>query len=200
MSAPRPQSTDRARRQPLTAPWLCAVALLLTLLPCAQAETAAREYQVKAAFLFNFLQFVEWPAEAFTAEAAPIRIGILGDDPFGPMLEETVRGETIRQRPLEVRRGRRIDDLGGCHLLFISRSEQGRVGGILQEVGQAPVLTVSDLDGFADRGGGIRLFLVGKKVRFEINAEAVQKQRLKVSSQLLSLGKPAGSTRAGEDP
>ena len=178
--------------------WLSILCLLALLPLTARAESASREYQVKAAFLFNFAQFVEWPAEAFADAAAPIRIGVLGDDPFGQTLEDMVRGETVRERSIEVQRGRRVDELGGCHLLFISRSERARVAGILGSIALNPVLTVSELDDFAAQGGGIRLYLVGTKVRFEINPDLVQRQRLKVSSQLLSLGTIAAPGRQGE--
>jgi hypothetical protein len=149
----------------------------------------SKEYQVKAVFLFNFVQFVEWPPEAFTNIDTPICIGVLGEDPFGTALEETVRGEIVQNRKLVVQRSRRVEDLKGCHLMFISKSETERVSGILGDLDPSPVLTVSETQGFAERGGIINLYLAGNKVRFEINLATARRKRLKISSELLSLGK-----------
>jgi hypothetical protein len=147
------------------------------------------EYQVKAAYLFNFVQFVEWPSAAFANSDAPICIGVLGEDPFGKALEETVRGETVQNRKLVVQRSRRVENLKDCHLVFISKSETERVSGILDDLDPVPVLTVSETQGFAQRGGIVNLYLTGNKVRFEINPAAARRKGLKISSELLSLGK-----------
>ncbi len=171
--------------------------LLLALGPRILAAEAApsREYQIKAAFLLNFTQFVAWPAGAFASDDAPLVIGVLGDDPFGPALEETVRGERVRTHPIVVKRSRRAADLADCQLVFVCRSERSRTAEILRILGGRPALTVSETDDFAKRGGIINFYLEGRKVRFEINAEAAQREGLKISSQLLSLGRivrPAG--------
>jgi hypothetical protein len=150
----------------------------------------SKEYQVKAAFLFNFAQFVEWPSTAFTDSGTPICIGILGEDPFGTALDETVRGEIIQNRKLIVQRSRRVKDLRDCHLVFISKSETARVAGILADLDPAPVLTVSEMEGFAQHGGIINLYLAGNKVRFEINPDAARRKGLKMSSELLKLATP----------
>jgi hypothetical protein len=159
----------------------------------ATAQSAPREYQIKAVFLFNFLQFVEWPAEAFDDARAPIRIGVLGDDPFGPALNAAVRGETINGRELIVERSQRIEDLRGCQLVFISQSESHRLDNLLSLLGTQPVLTVSEANGFARRGGIIGFYSDGNKVRFEINADAGRQRGLKLSSELLRLGKIVGA-------
>jgi hypothetical protein len=173
-------------------------ALALLGAPAAQAETpTTKEFEVKAAFLFNFTQFVEWPASAFPTADAPIRIGILGDDPFGAALDETVHGESVQNRRLMVVRAIRMEDLQDCQLVYISRSEKARLADILAATAGKAMLTVSDLDGFSAQGGVIRFYLVGKKVRFEINPEAAQQHGLRVNAQLLSLGKPARSGAAG---
>jgi hypothetical protein len=153
---------------------------------------ASKEYQIKAAFLFNFVQFVEWPAAAFPDALAPVRIGVLGEDPFGSSLQEIVQGEKVHDRNLVLQRSREIEDLKDCHLLFICKSERARVGEILSEVAPRSVLTVSEVEGFAQRGGIINLYLEANKVRFEINPTAAQLHGLKISSQLLSLGKIVG--------
>jgi hypothetical protein len=169
----------------------CFFLFLTACLPASlPAQTSAsREYQIKAAFLFNFAQFVEWPSNVFTNADAPLCIGILGDDPFGAALDETLKGETIRNRKLTVQRSQRVEDLKGCQLVFICKSEKDRMSGILSELNRGQILTVSEIDGFARQGGVINFYLEGKKVRFEINTAAAQREGLKVSSQLLSLGK-----------
>jgi hypothetical protein len=150
------------------------------------------EYRIKAVFLYNFVQFVEWPAEAFSDASSPIVIGILGDDPFGSLLDETVAGETIRNRKLVVRRSRNLDDLKRAQLLFISRSEHERLPQLLAELEGKPILLVGESDEFTRRGGIIRLYLAGNKVRFEINAGSAQQRGLRLSAQLLKLGTAAG--------
>jgi hypothetical protein len=149
----------------------------------------SKEYELKAAFLFNFAQFVKWPPESFANSAAPFCIGILGDDPFGAALDETVQGETIDNHRLTVVRSQRIEDLEACQMIFVSRSEEGHVGEVLSELDSKPILTVSDVESFAEDGGDIDFYLSDGKVRFEINPQAALRCGLKISSQLLSLGK-----------
>ena len=178
--------------------FLALAVLLLAFAPArapAQATTP-REYQIKAVFLFNFLQFVEWPDTAFSGDSGPIRIGILGDDPFGAALEETVRNESIHKRPLVIERSHRLEDLMDCHLLFISKSEGRRMDEILGLLGDRPVLSVSEADGFARHGGMIAFYLEGKKVRFEINPAIARRRGLKMSSELLGLGRIVGPESA----
>src|SRR5690606_29576187 len=164
------------------------------------ARTApSREYQIKAVFLFNFLQFVEWPETAFADPASPGRIGVLRDDPFGQALDDAVRGEPIGGRPLVVRRSRNVEDLQDCHLLFLSRSETRRADEILARLDRRPVLTVSEIDGFARHGGVIAFYPDGKKVRFEINSDAARRQSLRISSQLLDLGRIVGAEPSGAE-
>lgn len=165
--------------------------LLLLGGPSLAAQTAgAKEYEIKAAFLLNFAQFVEWPAPENTN--APFRIGVLGEDPFGAALDETIRGETVHARPLVVVRATQAAELKDCQLVFISKSEKGRMQETLSELDAASILTVSEVDGFARRGGIINFYFEDKKVRFEINPTTAQRHGLKVSSQLLRLAKVAG--------
>lgn len=147
------------------------------------------EYQVKAFFLYNFVKFVEWPAEAFPSTEAPIIIGIVGEDPFGGVLDETIKSKTINGRPLTIKRLKKGQDLGSCHILFISLSEKGRLGQILENLKGSSVLTVSEIERFAHLGGTIHLFIEENKVRFEINADIAERARLKISSKLLALAK-----------
>ncbi|HEY1790805.1 MAG TPA: YfiR family protein [Verrucomicrobiae bacterium] len=166
--------------------WLCAA--ILAGMP-ATASAQSKEYEIKAAFLFNFAQFVNWPSAAFAETNAPFCIGILGDDPFGAALDQTVQGENVDNRKILIERSQNIGDLKNCQMIFVSRSEKRHIGEILTGLDTRPVLTVSEVEGFAQSGGDINFFLAGTKVRFEINAGATQSDGLKVSSQLLSLGK-----------
>lgn len=153
------------------------------------AEEQSKEYQLKAAFLFNFAQFVKWPSNSFPTSAAPFCIGILGDDPFGSVLEETVQGETIDNHKLKVVHGRTFEDLKDCQLIFICKSEEDHMSQIFSELDSKPILTVSEISSFAQNGGIIDFYLQGGKVRFEINPDSAQRRGLKISSQLLNLGK-----------
>jgi YfiR/HmsC-like len=163
------------------------VALAAAPLPRAGAAPAsdAREYQIKAVFLYNFALFVDWPAEAFSDPQAPLVIGILGDDPFGSSIDEAVRGEKVNNRPLEIRRFRDKDDFSNCHILFISQSEEGRLGQVLGKLKGRSILTVSDIEGFSKDGGIIRFVMENSKVRLKINLEASKQARLRISSKLL---------------
>ena len=165
---------------------LLGAVLLVSRGPSLGAQAArAPEYQVKAVFLFNFAQFVDWPASAFPDSTAPLVIGVLGDDPFGPYLDETVRGETVRGRPLAIRRYQTIDDVKTCHILFVSPSEEDRLEDILASLKHRAILTVSDGAGFAERGGMIRLVSERNKIRMRINVAAAEGVQLTISSKLL---------------
>jgi YfiR/HmsC-like len=155
-----------------------------------------REYQLKAVFLFHFAQFVEWPPQAFPDAQAPLVIGVLGMDPFGVYLDETVRGETVNNRPLAVQRYGRVEDIHTCHVLFISQSETDRLEQILASLSGRSILTVADTEGFALRGVMIRLITVENKIRLRINLEAAQAANLRLSSKLL---RPAEIVTSGND-
>jgi hypothetical protein len=159
-------------------------AVLLSSGPRLSAETSP-EYQVKAVFLFNFAQFVDWPPKAFPEPQTPLVIGVLGEDPFGTYLDETVRGENVNNRPLVVQRYRRIGDIKTCHVLFINRSETDRLEQILASLKGRNILTVGDTDDFAQRGGMIQLVTEKNKIRMRINLEVVKAANLTISSKLL---------------
>ena len=150
---------------------------------CAQT---VNEYQVKAVFLYNFARFVEWPADPPTV---PIVIGILGEDPFGNALEETVRGKTINGHELAVKHLKSGQEARGCQIVFVASSERRRLRPLLASLGGAGVLTVGETEGFAESGGIISFTLEDDRVRFEINVDAAQRAGLKISSKLLSLAK-----------
>lgn len=160
------------------------------------AQTAPpSEYQVKAVFLFNFAQFVDWPAEALPDADTPLVIGVLGDDPFGGLLDRTVGDERLRGRPFEVRRYQSVDEVKTCHILFIGESEGDRPEGILAGLKHRPILTVSDANGFAQRGGMIRFVTDRNRIRLQINLVAAEAAHLTISSKLLRVAEvitPAG--------
>jgi hypothetical protein len=166
--------------------------------PNVRALEALTEYQVKAAYLFNFLKFVEYPGESFTDSLAPIVIGVVGDDPFGDALPQVVLGKTVQGRDLVIRLYRNGEDLRGAHILFISASERKRLPMILSGLRGSSVLTVSDAAGFLEAGGMIQFLNENDRVRFAINVDATSRAKLKMSSKLLSLAKVVGGN--GKEP
>jgi hypothetical protein len=183
---------------PSTTPvrWLLILAVCWVMVgpPQSRAHAASsREYQIKAACLLNFAQFIEWPAAAFAKPDSPIIVGVLGDDPFGDALESTFRDESIQGRALLVRRARDLDDLKFCHLLFISKSEKARLTEILSGSIDTPAVTVGEIDEFAQRGGIINFYIDNAKIRFEVNPDAAQRKGLKIGSQLLKRARIVGS-------
>ncbi|HSN85930.1 MAG TPA: YfiR family protein, partial [Thermoanaerobaculia bacterium] len=141
------------------------LALLLALAQLsrpARAQEAYREYDVKAAFLYNFVKFVEWPAGAFRDDRSPIEICVYGTDPFGDSLDGVVKGETVEGRGLAIRRPAQLAGgagFEGCHVLFISGSERESARELLAALGSRPVLTVGDTEGFLRAGGMINFVL-----------------------------------------
>jgi hypothetical protein len=160
---------------------------LLMAGPGRAQDAQPTEYQIKAALVFNFAKFVEWPAAAFADVASPIVIGILGDNPFNDELARIVRDKTINNRPLVVREFHSASEATNCHVLFISNSEKKRLPEILQSLQGSSALTVGETDRFTEIGGMINFFAEGKKIRFQINPGAARNAGLKVSSRLLSI-------------
>ena len=162
--------------------------VVTTMLLCARVgeSASANEYQVKAAFLFNFAKFVEWPPSAFADANTPLVIGVLGQDPFGSHLDDIVRGERVNNRSLKVQRYRSASEIKGCHVLFISRSESERLDQIVGTFRSRQMLLVTDADG--GRGVMIRFVNEGNRIRFKIDAQAAKAANLTISSKLLRLG------------
>jgi len=160
----------------------------------AQDIDEAKRRQVEAAYLYNFARFVQWPDSAFTDKNASFVIGVLGTDPFGRILDDTVGSKTVAGRRVTVRRfvwqhERDRAALRDCHLLYISGSEQHRLDEIVEALENAPVLIVSAMDAFARHGGMIGFVLDQGRIVFEINRAALQRARLKASSKLLTLAR-----------
>ena len=147
------------------------------------------EYQVKAAFIFNFAKFVEWPSGAFADAKAPLCIGVLGDNPFGANLERTVRDKTLNNRAIVIKECKTLEEARKCHLLFINGSETKPLQEILDGLAGAHILTVGEAENFLKSGGMINFFREGNRFRFEINDGAAKKAGLKIDSKLLGLGK-----------
>jgi len=181
------------RPQPLRqATWV--IAALFTVAAPAYAQRAAfDEREVKAVFLFNFVQFVDWPSDAFASTESPIVIGVLGEDPFGSLLDEVVKGEVVKGRPLVVARFRRVEDIKACHVLFISRSEAHSYQQILTALGTQPTLTVGETPGFTSRGM-VRFLTEKNRVRLEVNVGAAKAAGLTISSNLLRAARIVGAT------
>jgi hypothetical protein len=156
---------------------------------------APKEYQVKAAFLYNFAKFVEWPAGAFEKPQTPYSICVLGPDPFGEDLDIAAT-ENVQGRRMMVRRLSDVKAATGCHILFVAPSERRKLGAILEALGKFPTLTVGEDEEFTRAGGCLRFYLLGNTVRFEINMQAAERAHLKVSATLLGVarvvGKPSG--------
>ncbi len=150
---------------------------------------APSEHQVKAAFLYNFANFVEWPAGALGADGAPLKVCVLGEDPFGGALDNAFRDQVVQGHKVQVSRGATLAALGRCHILFLSRSEQARWPELLKELRGAPTLTVADGPPLVQQGGMVNFILEAKRVRFEINRGAAEHAGLRISSKLLALAR-----------
>jgi hypothetical protein len=155
----------------------------------AHADTkAAQEYQLKAAFLYNFGKFVEWPAKSFRDAQTQFMVCVIGKDPFRGALDD-IKDKSIGGRSLAVRRIAGMGDTGQCQILFISSSEKDNLPPILRVARNKSILTVGDTKGFAESGVMINLTLSNNKIGLEINSAAAEQASLKISSKLLKLGR-----------
>jgi hypothetical protein len=180
--------------------WISAAVLMvipgfLCTAGAGNSPPVAGEYQIKAAFLYNFARFVEWPADSSKKVTDPVTICVLGRDPFGPHLEEIVDGENVDGHSFVVRQIFGAQDAGSCQIVFVSSSEQKHFRTILDSVRNCRALTVGDTPGFAALGGVINLVLENGKVRMEVNQDAAKEKNLRISSRLLSL---ARTVKSGE--
>ncbi len=176
---------------------LLGLALLGLAAPVLSAQTEpSAEYKLKAVFLFDFAQFVEWPAWVFHGHDAPLVIGVLGDDPFGAYLDDLVNGEKIGDRHLVVQRYKRAEDIKDCHILFICSSESGDLEDILARLHGRNILTVGDTDSFTRRGGMVRFVRESGKIRLRINLDVATDSGLTISSKLL---RAATIVKTGKD-
>jgi hypothetical protein len=170
--------------------WLTAVVLAWGLfgIPGALAQSPKpTDYDVKAAYLYNFGRFVEWPAKITTGKTSSFTICVLGADPFGPALDTTLAGETIGNQRVAARRISSPQESVDCQILFIASSEANRFNKIIESYNKTAVLTVSDIPHFSKRGGMIQFVTEGNRIRFEVNLTATQRAGLTLSSELLKV-------------
>jgi YfiR/HmsC-like len=170
---------------------LCAIALLSLAgaTSILSQGTPSVEYQLKAAFLFNFAKFVAWPPDAFPGGNAPITLCVFRHDPFGSALDEVIREKAINNRELLARRIHDLPELRTCQLVFVSEREEKQLPEILDILKGASALVVGESTDFAERGGAVQFFLESNKLRFAINVDAIQRARLQASSKLLALAR-----------
>jgi hypothetical protein len=186
----RTHLSGRCSRRP---PWLRSFAAGLLL--CAFASSAGlkaqapppTEYEVQAAYLSNFGRFVEWPARTGANEREPFYVCVLGADPFGPLLDAALKGETIGGAPMSARRVNSAADAANCRIVFVNSMKDSELKGTLATLRNFKALTVSDTFDFTRQGGMIQFVLEGNRVRFEINLAAAQRAGLTLSSQLLKV-------------
>ena len=191
-AAPRPAAHS---------PFFCWLALLGLLSAAtarpARAQSQADEYRVKAAFLYHFAQLVDWPAGSFGDASQPLILCTIGDDPFHGELENSVDGKVVDGRYIRIRHFKRISEAHSCRILFFGKVEDKALAEMLMELGNGPILTVGESDGFAQMGGMIQFSLDDNRVRFNVNVGAAQKSGLKISSKLLLLAKEVIGNRGG---
>ena len=178
----------------MTAPRRLLGMLVLCWLGAAFGATTPADYQVKAVFLFNFTQFVNWPRESFADAQAPFVIGVLGHDPFGRALDDAVRGEHVGDRPLVIERYRTRAEVKPCQILFIDRSAAGEAEPVLRALERAGTLTVTDFDVDTSPDVIIRFFTENQRIRLRINMDAARTAGLTISSKLLRPSQVVDST------
>jgi uncharacterized protein DUF4154 len=197
------------RVRPTTRRMSLALALLPLLLLIAAPNTRAQdsvssEYLIKAGFMYNFANLVQWPASSFAQSDSSITIAILGEDHFGPVLDRVLEGKKVNGRSFVIRRLRSISELQkmtgnpkDCQILYVSSSEIAHEADVLQMVKGAPILTIGEIPGFARSGGIINLVLEDNRVRFEVNVDAAKQSDLSISSRLLALARIVQTTADG---
>jgi hypothetical protein len=151
------------------------------------AETqSAREYQIKAAFLYNFAKFIQWPEKPGVGDESTFNLCVLGKDPFGETLD-SLEGTRINGRKVSIKRLSTLEEVENCQIIFVCRSEQNQLNQIIARLEGENVLTVGDMEDFARRGGVISFMMIDRKVRFDVNIDAAERAGLHISSKLLKL-------------
>lgn len=170
---------------------LAAAALLGALLIARHRLTAQRglEYEVKAAYLYNIVNYVTWPPDAVSPPSEPLRVCVLGVDPFGPLLTRAMQGGTAAMRPIVVEHAADASAATKCDLVFVPGANTDRIDRVVKATSQRPVLTVGETPDFLRRGGMIAFVVDGGRVRFDINMAAATARGLMLSSRLLSVAR-----------
>lgn len=189
----------RRRLRPAAKGWLLALAALTPRSLAAQ-QASPLEYRVKAAYLLNFTRYIEWPSTAFEAAGAPLRVCVLGSDPFDDALEQTFAGRTAQGRRIVVSRVEAPAQARDCHVVFISGAEWERHPDVLAAVQSPGVLTVGEGSRFAESGGVLSFIPVDRTVRFAVNLDASDGARLRISSRMLELAAELHGRRRGAGP
>jgi len=166
---------------------LAKATILCFLLATAGWGQMSEEYRVKAAFLFNFAKFVEWPPQVFKSAGDPIAICVVGKDPFAGALDQTVSGQTVLGKSFSVRQLVDLQQIGTCQIVFVGSSERKRLPAIFHEIKTLGVLTVGECDNFTAEGGIVNFQIADGTVRIQINVNAAAQQQIHISSKLLSL-------------
>ena len=185
MNSFRKTDWKKTHRKKLTAWCMCACCLCIPLLQ--SQTTPLPEYKIKAVFLFNFTQFVEWPGNVFNSDDAPFVIGILGKDPFGSYIDNAVADEKMGSHPITIVRYSSISEVNNCQMLFISANENENLPEILSSLSNRSILTVSDAHGFVQAGGIIGFITADNKIKLQVNLNAAKTANLNISSKLLSV-------------
>jgi hypothetical protein len=182
-------------------PQFVGLAVVWTLLAVSSVHAQQRpnDYQVKAAYLYNFGRFVEWPSKVSAAKGDSFTVCVLGEDPFGSTLDATLAGETIGGKNVVAKRISIPQESVNCQILFLSAGEAGRLNKIMEGLDKEAVLTVSDIPQFSRRGGMIQFIREGNRIRFEVNLTATQRAGLTLSSDLLKVATVVRTNPAGGD-
>ena len=168
------------------------LAILLSLIPlvcAAQGQERFAEYRIKAAYLYKFCDYVEWPEGEFDSSDSPLVIGVMGADHMAADLQEIIKDRTVNGRPVTVRALRLGDSLQGVHVLFIARSEGSEMESILAGARLQSILTVTETEGFPPEGSVINFVMIGDRIRFDVALESARKSNLKISSRLLAVAR-----------
>jgi hypothetical protein len=157
--------------------------------PAREVESAEGEYEFKALYVYNFLGYTTWPKGTFEKDTTPIKLLILGKDPFGKIIDATFKDVLIGKRPVSISRAKTLPEKCDANLIFCSGLSEKEQKQLFKEFGTKPVLLIGETPGFAEAGGTINLFLAETNLKFEINTDAVKSSGLTLSSQLLKLAK-----------
>ncbi len=177
---------------------LGAMAAQLLAAPSSAASPAALEYQVKATFLYNFTKFVQWPSDSLASSGEPFEVGVVGSNPFGSYLAESMEGQYVHGRPVRVVEFRGPSDVRPCAIIFVPDAAGDRLADIAARIKGSPVLLIGESPGFAERGGAINFILVQNKVRFEINPAVARTAGLQISAKLLAIATVVGDDKKAD--
>jgi hypothetical protein len=179
-----------SRRATVLAVAFLGLSLFVSPVAAQQVATIDREYTIKAAFLYHFLTYVDWPEGTFADSKQPFVIGVYQTDPFGAVLDKIAATKNVEGRPIEIRRLSTADKLLECHIVFLAGTVEAAVQqNVLGLLANSHVLSVGETEDFVEQGGAAQFFVEGNKVRFAFNTDVVDRNNLKVSSKLLSLAK-----------